>query len=149
MKNMFYNGRTHDHYVGSVLAFTPNGIISARTINALGAMHDSPLLDWGGLYDELAAIYARDTGQCVVDSAFARATFPFLIKYQQGANEITIGIQATAVRQASEWGMRGFQGSFPRIKDRLVYELRCERKIIIFLIILLYNFRSCASFVVR
>jgi hypothetical protein len=34
--------------------------------------------------------------------------------------------QATSVRQLSEWGMRGLQGSFPRLKDRLLYEERGE-----------------------
>jgi hypothetical protein len=39
--------------------------------------------------------------------------------------------------------MRGFKGSFPRLKDRLQYEERGEQKIILFLFVLLYNF--CAS----
>lgn len=35
--------------------------------------------------------------------------------------------QATKLRQASEWGMRAFQGSFPRLKDKFKYEERGER----------------------
>jgi len=46
------------------------------------------------------------------------------------------------VRQLSEWGMRGLQVSFPYLKDRLIYEEIGERKIILQLIVLLYNFRA-------
>jgi hypothetical protein len=30
--------------------------------------------------------------------------------------------EATAVRQMSEWGMRGFQSSFPYLKEQIRYE---------------------------
>eukprot|EP00957_Ditylum_brightwellii_P140563 10709289-Ditylum_brightwellii.AAC.1 len=42
----------------------------------------------------------------------------------------------------AEWGMRGFQGSFPHMKDRLVYEEDGEHKRIIQLTVMLYNVRS-------
>jgi hypothetical protein len=38
--------------------------------------------------------------------------------------------------------MRGLQGSFPCLKDRLLYEERGERRIILEMIVLLYNFRA-------
>jgi hypothetical protein len=50
--------------------------------------------------------------------------------------------QATALRQLAEWGMRGLQGSFPCLKDHLLYEERGERRIILEMIVLLYNFRA-------
>lgn len=50
--------------------------------------------------------------------------------------------RATSARQASEWRMRGFQGSFPRMKDRMVYEDRGERKLVILTTVLLFNLRS-------
>ena len=50
--------------------------------------------------------------------------------------------QATSVRQLSEWGMRALQGSFPRLKDRLLYEERGERRIILEMIVLLFNYRA-------
>jgi hypothetical protein len=42
----------------------------------------------------------------------------------------------------SEWGMCGLQGSFPQMKNRLQYEERGERRIILLLVGLLYNFRA-------
>jgi hypothetical protein len=50
--------------------------------------------------------------------------------------------QATALRELAEWGMRGLQGSFPCLKDHLLYEERGERRIILEMIVLLYNFRA-------
>ena len=41
-----------------------------------------------------------------------------------------LGQQAMSCRQAAEWGMRGLQGSFPRLKDRIIYEENGERAII-------------------
>ena len=36
------------------------------------------------------------------------------------------------MRQASEWGMRSLQGSFPRLKDRFAcYEERGDRKLML------------------
>ena len=49
--------------------------------------------------------------------------------------------QATSCRQDAEWGMRGLQGSFLRLKDRIIYEENGERAIILKYITLLYNYR--------
>ena len=50
--------------------------------------------------------------------------------------------EATSVRQYAEWGMGGLQGSFPRLKDTLIYEERGERQIIMEVIVRLFNLRS-------
>ena len=52
-----------------------------------------------------------------------------------------LGQQATSCRQAAEWGMRGLQGSFPRLKDHIIYEENGERAIILKFITLLYKYR--------
>ena len=46
------------------------------------------------------------------------------------------------MRQSVEWGMRAIQSSFPRLKDRFTYEENGERKLILKMIILLYNLRA-------
>ena len=100
------------------------------------------------MYEKLEEVFNLTGGRVVVDSAFARGRHPFLIKSAQdehaaeGAEEFLQLQQATSVRQASEWGMRAFQGSFPRIKDRLLYEERGERKLILWCMVLLFNFRT-------
>jgi hypothetical protein len=47
----------------------------------------------------------------------------------------------TSLRQASEWGMRGLQGSFPRCKKRLPTDNLLRRKILE-AIIFIHNFRT-------
>ena len=46
------------------------------------------------------------------------------------------------MRQSAEWGMRDFQSSMPRIKDRMKFEERGERKVTLTVMILLYNLRA-------
>jgi len=41
----------------------------------------------------------------------------------------------------TEWGMQGFQSSSPCLKEKIIYEERGERKIMLNLMVLLYNFR--------
>lgn len=150
IQNMFYNGWTHDHYVRNVFVFAPNGVVICCSINAPGSMHDSVIAEWGGVYEKLDAHFRQHGGRCVVDSAFSKGHFPFLIKSLQDnllasdgtAASITTLRQATSARQASEWGMRAFQGTFVRLKDRFVYEERGERKIVLTCIVLLFNLRS-------
>jgi hypothetical protein len=46
------------------------------------------------------------------------------------------------MRQSAEWGMRAFQSSMPRIKDRMKFEERGERLVTLSAMIYLYNFRA-------
>lgn len=150
IQNMFYNGWKHDHYVSNVFVFSPDGAVIACAINAPGSMHDSTVAEWGKIYNKLKEAFDEHGGQCVVDSAFSRTHYPFLIKSAQdcvvgsdGTIESIMTLrQATSARQASEWGMRAFQGTFPRLKDRFIYEERGERKVVLMCMVLLYNLRS-------
>ena len=47
----------------------------------------------------------------------------------------------TSLRQASEWGMRGLQGTFPRCKKRLPSDDKL-RRLVLDAIILVHNFRT-------
>ena len=53
-----------------------------------------------------------------------------------------ISQEATSMRQSAEWGVRAFKSSFPRLKDRIIYEESGERKRIMKSCILLYNLRA-------
>ena len=105
---------------------------------------------WSSIYDQIDMVY-RDTGKKIdVDSAFAsKKSNAMLTSHQNNvdANDDTqqifgINRQATSVRQLSEWGMRCLQGLFPRMKDKFRYEENGERKLILQMIVLLYNFRA-------
>ena len=49
---------------------------------------------------------------------------------------------ATSIRQSSEWGMKQFQSSFPRVKDEFRLETQGERRIILLLVVYLFNYRT-------
>ena len=50
--------------------------------------------------------------------------------------------EATSVRQLSEWGLRTSHAGFSRSKDRMIFEERGERSIILQLITRLNNIRA-------
>ena len=50
--------------------------------------------------------------------------------------------EASSMHQSSEWGMHAFQASFPRVKDRIALEYRGQRKVMMKLMIMLYNIRT-------
>ena len=147
IQSRFYNGWKHDHFVTNIFAFAPNGSIIACTLNALGTWHDSTLAHWGSMHSKLQKCWEEHHGKVLMDSAFASNMYEFIIQSSQnvpikeGCQAMLLGQQATSCQQAAEWGMRGLQGSFPRLKDRIIYEKNGERAIILKFITLLYNYR--------
>ena len=147
IQEMFYNGWLHGHFISNIFVFAMDGTICICALNAPGTMHDSTLADYGGVYFKLQKIYEETGGKVVVDSAFKLASNPYVIKSSQTLPAgdrlaILIARDATSLRQSAEWGMRQFQASFPRTKDPIQYELNGERRIILRLIIYLFNFRT-------
>jgi hypothetical protein len=152
-QSQFYNGWKSNTFVNNVFCFAPDGKIRCATINCPGSWHDSTQADYG-VYDKLEAVYNQYGGKVVVDSAFGLQARSFLIKSAQqdparpGATaeealqELRLNRQATSLRQLSEHGMRMIQGSFPRLKDNFQYEEFGERKIVLHLMVLLYNFQA-------
>ena len=128
IQSCFYNGWKHDHFVTNIFAFAPNGSIIACTLNAPGTWHDSTLAHWGSMYSKLQKCWEEHRGKVLMDSAFASNMYEFIIQLSQnvpvteGRQAMLLGQQATSCRQAAEWGMRGLKGSFPRLKDRIIYE---------------------------
>ena len=128
IQSRFYNGWKHDHFATNIFAFALNGSIIACTLNAPGTWHDSTLAHWGSMYSKLQKCWKEHHGKVLMDSAFASNMYKFIIQLSQnipvteGCQAMLLGQQATSCRQAAEWGMRGLQGSFPRLKDRIIYE---------------------------
>eukprot|EP00171_Calliarthron_tuberculosum_P010887 IDg10887t1 len=80
-------------------------------------MHDSKVARFGYVCSDLKRMHQKTGGRCVVDSAFSRERFPFLLKSGQDALllsnnslEYRIMRKATSARQSAEWGMRALQG---------------------------------------
>ena len=99
-----------------------------------------------GLFRKLKKIYDKFNAALTVESALSSATYPFFIKsskYSQATSpdDYLLACEATSMIQSKKWGMRCLQGSFPRLKERSIYEECGERALILKLIILVYNFR--------
>ena len=89
--------------------------------------------------------------KCCVDSAFGNVTRNHLYKLCQDLlgssaptrREKILDLQkkreASSARQTAEWGMLALQASSPRLKDRFVYKERGERRIVLKMMVLLYN----------
>jgi hypothetical protein len=146
-QSMYYNGWHHCHYISNLLVFSIDGRIIGGLLNAPGSLHDSTLAEWGGVYAFLEEVFNRTGGVCCVDSAFASANAPYLIKSSENSTTCEDPItllrqeQATSLRQAAEWGMRAIQSSFPRLKETIRIEDNGERSVILNLVPLLYNYR--------
>jgi len=148
-QGMYYNGWTHGHYITNLFVFGVDGRIIRCVINVPGSVHDSTVSEWGQVYDELHEIYRDTGGKCCVDSAFSSENADYLIRSAQDITacktpkDVVITTEATSLRQAAEWGMRAIQGAFPRLKDAIRYEVDggTERKIMLKLVVLLYNYR--------
>ena len=95
---------------------------------------DSNIAIIGNIYNKLETIYNATGGKCTVDSAFARMSYPFLIKSRNPLpdttfDEIEVAKDATSMCQSSEWGVRVFQASFPCIKDHIAIEYRGQQNL--------------------
>ena len=82
-ENNFYNGWKHNHCVGAVIMFCPDGTIPIVCFNVPGSVHDSLIAEWGNIYQKLGMVYGLCGGKCVVDSAFSRRAHSYLIKSSQ------------------------------------------------------------------
>ena len=153
IQERFYNGWTHDHYVTSVFCFCPDGTIPIAFFNVPGSVHDSQVAELGNTYEKLEQVYESTGGKCCVDLAFSNHKKDYLLKSGQdllGLSALTrqgqqiehqLRRQTTSARQTAEWGMLSIQASFPRVKDRFIYEERGERRIVMTMFVLLYNMR--------
>ena len=74
-ENNFYNGWKHDHYVGAVIVFCPDGTIPICCFNIPGSVHDSLVAEWGCVHDKLGRVYDRCGGKCTVDSSLSHQVF--------------------------------------------------------------------------
>ena len=105
IQNYFYNGWQCDHYVSNLFCFAPDGTIPACTLDCPGVCHDSDIACIGGMYELLQRNFDRNGGMVVMDSAFHKSGYPYIIKsgqeirFEQGVNEARLDKQATSARQ--------------------------------------------------
>jgi ribosomal protein S27E len=149
-QNSMYNGYHSDTMVNNVIAYGADGKVFLCGVNFPGSTHD------GSICSNLLPVIKQKIGsfKICVDQGFprrgdaegilvgplskrsARSLSPILREYILRLSNCYVSL-----RQASEWGMRCLQGSFPRIKKRLPSEKK-KRNQIIQSIILIHNFRT-------
>jgi hypothetical protein len=78
IKNHFYSGWTHDHYVANLFLFTPDGHIQAANLNSPGTTHDSTMATMSWIYNMIGDVFysMEGTAKVVVDSALAAEDQP-------------------------------------------------------------------------
>jgi hypothetical protein len=127
-QNHYYSGWTNGHYISCIFVVAPDGRIRVCIINCPGSMHESTMAQYG-VYHKLRELYDKHGATVVVDSAFSRRAYPFLIKSSQedpaGEPEAVLAHRdATSIRQLSEWGMRMIQAQFPRVTEPIQNEVK-------------------------
>ena len=130
MQNMFYNGWKCDHYISNLFLFSPNGKICACFFNAPGTVHDSMMANMSGIYEKIDQVYVQTGAKVVMDSAFGKLERSSMVKsfatnLDKNGNPRqlnSVNRDTMSVWQLSEWGMRGLQGLFPRLKERIPWE---------------------------
>jgi hypothetical protein len=150
VQNAFYNGYHSDTMVNNVIAFAPDGKIILASINFPGSWHD------GGITLEIIPFLKEKLKgrKLCVDQGFPRSgdAFDILVgPYSKKAARklspilrpmlLQLAAVYTSLRQASEWGMRSLQGTFPRLKCRLPSDSH-KRYMILMSVLLLHNFRT-------
>eukprot|EP00536_Pseudo-nitzschia_multiseries_P016010 jgi/Psemu1/44585/gm1.44585_g len=153
-QNQYYNGWTCGTYLNSVFLFCPDGRIWAYAKY--------------GLYEKMEHMYGLYKAKTVVNLAFRLSTNDYLLRSSQYdpltalveipegtpieearamkrravCKAIAVNRDATSVRQMSEWGMRQIQGGFPQLKDNMLLKQTGDRRVILKLVVLLYNFQT-------
>lgn len=150
VQSHYYNGWTLEHCLSNLFVFSPDGKIRQAYLNCPGTTHNSAMASMSGVYASLDDVFERTGAKTVVDLAFTARNLDSLMKttsekFDAEGNirrDLTKQNQAKSVCVLSEWGLNGFQSSFPCVKDQVRYKERGERKIQLICLVLLYNFRA-------
>ena len=149
-QNSMYNGYHSDTMVNNIIAYGPDGKVFLCAVNFPGSWHD------GSITANILP-YIRDrigSYKMCVDQGFPRSGDAAQILVgpisRRQARRLAANLRTyllkisnvyVSLRQASEWGMRGLQGTFPRFKKRLPGN-PAKRKLVIQSIVLVHNFRT-------
>ena len=149
-QNAYYCGYDCDTMVNNVFAYGPDGKVFFCAINYPGSWTDGSLTarflphiksrigDYKICVDQGFPRSEEARGILVgpVPERTARRLHRDMRDYLLRLSNVY-----TSLRQASEWGMRGLQGSFPRFKKRLPSD-SFRRRQVIEAIVLIHNYRT-------
>ena len=150
VQNSMYSGYHSDTMVNNLFAYGPDGRVIFCAINFPGSWHDGSitanvlpyLRKKIGTYKMCVDQGLPRSGDALdvlvgpISRAQAYRLAPNLRPYLIHLSNVYVSL-----RQTSEWGMRGLQGTFPRCKKRLPGN-QFKRKLVIQSIVLVHNFRT-------
>ena len=149
-QNSYYCGYDCDTMVNNVFAYGPDGKVFFAAINFPGSWAD------GSMTARFLGHLKAKIGEykICVDQGFPRSgdAYGTLVgpvtkraarRLHRDVRDYLLRISNvhTSLRQASEWGMRGLQGTFPRCKKRLPSDSE-QRRLVLESIVLVHNFRT-------
>ncbi len=152
-QSKYFNGCTNDHYITNVFMFNPDRTIPMIYINILECVHDSQVTGWENIHAKLETMFNKYGVHCAVDTGFGKIAKAFMLKSVQdnlssnkkmrkeARDDVRVKRAATSMCQSTEWGMRGFQASFSRMKDCLDYE-DCGERHFVMKMYVLFDLRS-------
>jgi hypothetical protein len=150
VQNLMYSGYHSDTMVNHLLAYAPDGKVIFCAIYFPGSWHDGSIManvllyicNKIGTYKMCVDQGLPRTGDAVdvlvgpISRTQAYWLAPNLCPYLLCLSNVYVSLC-----QASEWGMRGLQGTFPRCKKRLPGN-PFTGKLVIQFIVLVHNFRT-------
>ncbi len=123
----FFNGWTHDHYITNVFVFNENGTTLMPYFDKPQCVHFSQMTEWGYIYAKLeisigcSVLLKQDLGtQRKISWWNLCRTVHFQIRRCIRKKEM-MSEWKRQLHQSAEWGMTGFQASFPRMNDCIDY----------------------------
>jgi hypothetical protein len=146
-QDAIYNGYHRETMVNNIIAYGPDGKVFLTAINFPGSWHD------GSITANILPYIRERIGnyKMCIDQGFPRSggtsfllVGPVSCRQAQrlAANYLlTISNIYVLLCQASKWGMRGLQGTFPRFKKRLSGNA-FKHSLVIQSIVLIHNFRT-------
>lgn len=129
-----YSGWKSDTFVNNILMLALTGKITFAVINAPGSWHDASTAT--PLY---ARLHELQGYYVLADSAFPKGgdlSEQIMTPLKDTVENLSddqrvIHNAVTSLRQSAEWGMRGLQSSFGRLKQILGYDSNFNRNLII------------------
>ncbi len=147
-QNAYYCGYDCDTMINNILVFGPDGKVFFCAINYPGSWSDGTLttcffLHLKGRISDYKICVNQGFPRSVDATGVLVGPIPERTAHQLHPlvrdNLIRLSNVYTSLRQASEWGMRGLQGTFPRCKKRLPSD-KDKRRRVLECIVLLHNF---------
>jgi hypothetical protein len=144
LQNALYNGWKSSTFVSAVCVWGPDGTAIYAKYNCPGSWHDKRITD--ALIQKLPSIMPSPMRLCT-DSAWISKGNEAYFLYAPKEGEAGVSVyrrvfaaDITSCRQPAEWGMRGWQGAFPRLTVPLSFD-SYTRKITIENTLMLHNLR--------